>query len=61
MAFCDAFDFWRDLRVTFGENAREVAISYLDTISAQARRVGHDDPDELIFCKDLYSLISANN
>lgn len=57
MAFCDAFEFWRDLRITFGENAREVAISYLDTISAQSRRQGFDDPQELTFCKDLYSLL----
>ena len=57
MAYCDAFEFWRDLRITFGENAREVAISYLDTISAQSRRQGFDDPQEIAFCKDLYNLL----
>lgn len=57
MAFCNAYEFWRDLCITFGENARDVAISYLDTISAQSRRQGFDDPQELAFCKDLYSLL----
>lgn len=57
MAFCSAYEFWRDLRITFGENAREVAINYLDTISAQSRRLGGDDPEELAFCKDLYSIL----
>ena len=57
MAFCNAYEFWRDLCITFGENAREVAVSYLDTISAQSRRIGGDDPEELAFCKDLYSIL----
>ena len=53
-----AFDFWRDLRIQFGERAKAVALGYLDTITAQERRTGHDDPEELIFCCELFSIIS---
>lgn len=60
MAFCNAHEFWRDLKIQFGENAKQVALGYLDAISAQSRRLGYDDPDEMVFCKDLYSIISAN-
>ena len=55
-----AYDFWRDLMELFGdaEKAKAVAIDYLDTITAQQRTHG-EDPEELAFCKVLYSIISA--
>ena len=55
-----AYDFWRDLMELFGdaEKAKAVAIDYLDTITAQ-QRIHGADPEELAFCKVLYSIISA--
>ena len=55
-----AYDFWRDLMELFGdaEKAKAVAIDYLDTITAQ-QRIHGEDPEELSFCKVLYSIISA--
>ena len=55
-----AYDFWRDLMELFGdaEKAKTVAIDYLDTITAQ-QRIHGEDPEELSFCKVLYSIISA--
>ena len=51
-----AFEFWRELRISFGNDAQRVAFNYLDTASAQAKRLGYDDAEELAFCKDLYRL-----
>ena len=60
MEYRSAHDFYRDLRIQFGESARSVALSYLDTISAQSRRTGKDDPDEMSFCRDLYRIVFCN-
>lgn len=51
-----AYEFWKDLRIRFGEDAKRIAFSYMDTASAQARRLGYDDAEELSFCKELYKL-----
>ena len=59
MEYKTAFDFWQDLLIQFGSNAKKAAENYLDTITSQERRTGHADPDELAFCKDLYRIISA--
>lgn len=58
MKYETAFDFWRDLKIQFGNDAKRIAFEYLDIITAQSRKHG-DDPDELAFCKDLFSCASA--
>ena len=58
MKYNTAWDFWRDLKAQFGPSAAAVAIEYLDTVTAQSRHKG-EDPEELAFCKDLYSALSA--
>ena len=58
--YASAYDFWRDLLIQFGSNAKPVALSYLDTITAQ-KRIHGEDLEELSFCKDLYSIISTNH
>ena len=61
MAYCSAIEFWRDLRVQFGKHAKAVAFGYLDAVTAQAHRLGGDDPEELVFCCELFNLISNND
>lgn len=56
--YSSAYDFWRDLRTQLDDNAKAVALDYLDCITAQSRIHG-DDPEELVFCKDLYFIIAS--
>lgn len=54
-----ACDFWRDLKLQFGADAKIAAFAYLDTITAQERLTGMTDPEELLFCCELFALCSA--
>ena len=58
MAYESAHEFWQDLRIQFESTAKSVALAYLDTITAQSRRLGYDDAEELLFCCDLFKIIA---
>ncbi len=55
-----AHDFWKDLKRQFCRDAKIVAFAYLDTVTAQTRRKGYDDAEELIFCCELFRLVSED-
>ena len=53
----NGYEFWKDLKLQFGDEAFRVANDYLDM---QIFRV-KTDAEEMQFCRELYAAINSEN